>query len=138
MYEQSGYLVSFAKPPTLADIRSPKKHINPNQVLSHPFHCEYNGIQRSQYYADVIYAWPPQEKDKAVAKVEQPAKVEEEKKLLSEDDKKALMDVGKAEESKKEVGKLFKINLFVLHPILLTDFILGGLTNPRQEEDERG
>ena len=43
-----------------------------------------------------------------MAKVEeQPAKVEEEKKLLSEDDKKALMDVGKAEESKKEVGKLF-------------------------------
>ena len=79
-----------------------------------------------------------QEKDKAVAKAEQPAKVEEEKKLLSEDDKKALMDVGKAEESKKEVGKLFKINIFVLHPILLTNFLPGGRTNPRQEEDERG
>ena len=53
-----------------------------------------------------------------MAKVEQPEKVEEEKKLLSEDDKKALMDVGKAEETssdsvKKEVGKCFKINVFI-------------------------
>ena len=61
----------------------------------------------------------PQEKDKAVAKVEQPAKVEEEKKLLSDDDKKALTDVGegkvKAEASdsvKKEVGRCFHTNLF--------------------------